>query len=77
MVNCKVCNREMTDPFTITCKRKHVMIGGVAWPKNTSHFDELSGRCHDCGIEHGGYHHTGCDVERCPKCNGQLITCGC
>lgn len=34
-------------------------------------------RCHDCGIKPGGYHHPGCDMERCPKCEGQLISCGC
>jgi hypothetical protein len=34
-------------------------------------------RCHDCGVLPGGYHHFGCDVEECPKCNGQLIGCNC
>lgn len=34
-------------------------------------------RCHDCNIAPGGKHHPGCDMERCPKCGGQLISCGC
>lgn len=34
-------------------------------------------RCHDCYVKSGGRHHPGCDMERCPRCNGQLISCGC
>lgn len=34
-------------------------------------------RCHDCNVAVGQYHHPGCDMERCPKCTGQLISCGC
>ncbi len=33
--------------------------------------------CHDCVVEEGQLHELGCDMERCPFCGNQLITCGC
>ena len=34
-------------------------------------------KCHDCGVEEGRLHRFGCDMERCPFCGKQLITCNC
>lgn len=34
-------------------------------------------KCHDCDVEPGQFHEPGCDVERCPYCGRQLISCGC
>ena len=34
-------------------------------------------RCGDCRVAHGGVHHHGCDVEECPNCGCQMVTCGC
>lgn len=33
--------------------------------------------CHDCAVIKGQYHVLGCDVERCPVCKGQVISCEC
>ena len=38
---------------------------------------ETENMCGDCGATEGEYHHLGCDMERCPKCRGQLISCDC
>ena len=33
--------------------------------------------CDDCGVPRGALHKLGCDLEPCPRCDGQAITCGC
>lgn len=34
-------------------------------------------RCHDCDCKKGMHHHFMCDMERCPNCGGQLLSCDC
>lgn len=33
--------------------------------------------CGDCGVRRGQLHVATCDVQACPRCFGQLLTCGC
>ena len=37
----------------------------------------MNRNCHDCNCEEGEFHLPGCDMERCPFCGTQLISCRC
>lgn len=43
------------------------------WLKFNEKFADIP--CHDCGVVKGQYHTDGCDVEECPKCHHQLLSC--
>lgn len=79
MAKCDYCKQEMTDHENVlSCKKNDIQFkDGTILPQSTEHMGEPSGRCHDCGIKHGGFHHPGCDAERCPKCHSQIIGCDC
>ena len=75
MATCQICTREMK--LAQGCAAKHIIIDGKRFERSTEHYNEPAGICYDCCATHGQIHHYGCDVERCPACGLQLMSCGC
>ena len=82
MAICQVCEREMLTASSCSVSALH--IDGQPFPVVPYRSEQRYGplpttgrRCHDCGVEPGGFHHLGCDWAECPHCGGQLFSCTC
>ena len=77
MATCKTCLREMLDVNFSGCIPKKIRYGDTRTARALPYPETEDARCHDCNCAPGGFHHPGCDMEHCPRCGGQLISCDC
>ncbi|OLC27403.1 MAG: hypothetical protein AUH69_06265 [Actinobacteria bacterium 13_1_40CM_4_65_12] len=81
MAVCEDCEQEMLRAQT--CKARSLMsfrdetFKPIAYGSETIWPMGFTGACGDCGVAPGGTHHFGCDIEQCPRCGDQLISCDC
>jgi hypothetical protein len=59
-----------------TCRPNGVEMLRVAYGSERDDWGADDRPCHDCAVIKGEFHVPGCDVERCPACDGQMIA-GC
>jgi hypothetical protein len=78
VAGCSWCEKEMTTAGScsvIALHRDGVRIEMIPWGSEPGW--SAVGRCGDCGALPGGRHDPGCDVQQCPLCGRQMISCGC
>jgi hypothetical protein len=62
------------ETYPLVTKVERIRYGSE---RNAEKYGFANRPCHDCAAVAGQYHVPGCDMEECPQCGGQLISCGC
>jgi hypothetical protein len=81
MAICTFCGNDMI--HGTTCSEELLRIGGtdyepIRWGDEKGYpFGDMTERCGDCNVPKGAVHHHGCDLEQCPNCYSQALSCGC
>jgi hypothetical protein len=77
MAKCGWCELDMAEATSCTVEVLHrdgEPVPMSPWGRGGA---PRARRCGDCGVRPGGFHHPGCDLQSCPVCGGQMMTCGC
>jgi hypothetical protein len=72
MAVCEDCSQDMLS--APGCSVDALILQGQRYSRRTA---RRGRRCGDCNAAGARFHHLGCDLEDCPRCGHQLITCGC
>ena len=77
---CPACGQDKRDAES--CGGPMLQVAGQVYER--VRFGQESGNrweefdfCPECGVSHGGLHHPGCDIEECPRCRTQYLSCDC
>jgi hypothetical protein len=68
---CERCKQDMMIATTCTANAPFEVDGKTFLPV------PAEADCGDCGVNAGGLHHQGCDIETCPSCDEQRLFCNC
>jgi len=76
---CSYCSQEMLS--AARCSLTPIVIAGESYSPvpytPEPGYRRARARCGDCGVLPGSVHHHGFDIEECPACFGQSISCEC